>query len=109
MWRSTRTCVSAITKSELLYGVEVSPRRAHDAAAVDQFLRYIEILDYPSAAAEEYALLRGELKRQGKLIGPNDLLLAAHARHLGLTLVTNNVHEFSRVSGLKLENWAEET
>ncbi len=100
-------CISAITRSEILYGVEVSPRRERDAARVANFLAYTTVLDYPSGAAEDYALIRGELKRAGKIIGPNDLFVAAHARHLGLTLVTNNTREFSRVPGLLLENWAE--
>ena len=101
-------CISAITKGELLFGVEVSPRRERDAAALEDYLRYVAALDYPSAAAQDYAIVRANLKRQGKLIGANDLLIASHARHLGLTLVTNNVCEFSRVSGLFFENWAEE-
>ena len=101
-------CISAITRCEMLYGVEVSPRRDRDAALVRGFLAYIHVLDYPAAAAEDYALIRGELKRQGKLIGPNDFLLAAHARHLGLIFVTNNTREFARVPGLTIENWTEE-
>lgn len=91
----------------MLYGVEVSPHRERDSRLVSNFLAYVDVLDFPAAAAEEYALIRGELKRQGKLIGPNDFLLAAHALHLGLTLVTNDTRELSRVPGLKIENWAE--
>jgi tRNA(fMet)-specific endonuclease VapC len=101
-------CVSAITKCELLYGVEVSPRREQQALGVAQYLRYMPVLDFPSEAGREYALIRAELKRSGKLIGGNDLLIAAHARHLGLILVTNNVREFNRVASLKIENWSEE-
>ena len=100
-------CISAITKCELLFGVEVSPRREKQALGVAQYLRYMPVLDFPSEAGHEYALIRAELKRLGKLIGGNDLLIAAHARHLGLILVTNNVREFSRVAGLKIENWSE--
>jgi len=102
-------CVSAITRCEMLYGVEVSPRRAKDGELVEKFLAYAEVLDFPAEAAELYALIRGQLKRQGKVIGPNDMLIAAHAMHLGLTLVTNNTREYSRVPGLKIENWAEES
>src|SRR5436305_415583 len=96
--------ISAITKSELEYGVEVSPRRAQDRAALDEFLRYVEVLDYPADAAVHYAQIRAELKARGALIGANELFIAAHARCLGLTLVTNNTREFGRVSGLKFEN-----
>ena len=64
-----------------------------------------EVLDFPERAAEHYADIRADLKSRGKLIGANDLLIAAHARGLGLTLITNNIREFSRVRGLQLENW----
>jgi len=101
----TDVCMSIITKAELLYGVEVSPRRSQDAAALAAFLPYVEVLDFASDAALHYAEIRADLKRRGALIGANDLFIAAHARTLGLTLVTNNIAEFQRVSGLALENW----
>ena len=69
------------------------------------FLRHIQVLDLPQQAAATCAQIRAELKRDGKLIGANDLFIAAHARFLGLTLVTNNTREFARVPGLKIENW----
>ena len=102
----TDVCMSMITKAELLYGVEVSPRRAQDAAALAAFLPYAEALEFTDDAALHYAEIRADLKRRGALIGANDLFIAAHARALGLVLVTNNVDEFRRVRGLKLENWA---
>jgi tRNA(fMet)-specific endonuclease VapC len=86
--------------------VEVSPRQQKDRAALEFFLRHIEVLDYPAGAAADYGYIRAALKARGTPIGPNDTLIAAHARHLGLTLVTNNIREFSRVPGLKVENWA---
>jgi tRNA(fMet)-specific endonuclease VapC len=100
-------CISAITKSELLYGVEVSPRREKDKVALDEYLRHVEVLDYPEDASMDYAQIRAELKLRGCMIGANDLLIAAHARSLGLILVTNNTREFGRVQGLKIENWTE--
>ena len=100
-------CISAITKSELMYGVEVSPRRQKDQVALDEYLRYFAVLDFPATAALDYARIRADLKLRGKMIGSNDLLIAAHACCLGLTLVTNNTKEFGRVQGLKIENWAE--
>ena len=100
-------CISAITKAELMYGVEVSPRRQKDQVALDEYLRYVAVLDYPASAALDYARIRADLKLQGKMIGSNDLLIAAHARCLGLTLVTNNTSEFARVQGLKIENWTQ--
>jgi tRNA(fMet)-specific endonuclease VapC len=95
-------CISAISKAELAFGIEVSPRRKQDQAALD-----VAVLDFPSEAAVDYGLIRADLKTRGKMIGANDLLIAAHARSLGLTLVTHNTREFGRVQGLKMENWAE--
>jgi tRNA(fMet)-specific endonuclease VapC len=90
----------------LNYGVEVSPRRRQDQAALDVFLRHVAVLEFPSDAALDYGVIRAHLKKRGTMIGANDLLIAAHARCLGLTLVTNNMREFKRVQGLKVENWA---
>jgi len=98
-------CISVITKSELLYGVEVSPRRRQDEAALNAFLQYVEVLDFPDEAAPHYAEIRAQLKSRRKMIGANDLFIAAHARSLGLTLVTNNTHEFARVPNLRIANW----
>jgi tRNA(fMet)-specific endonuclease VapC len=100
-------CISVITKSELLFGVEVSPKRKQDEAAFAAFLRYIEVLDFPDEASSHYAKIRADLKTRGSMIGANDLFIAAHARSLGLTLVTNNTHEFKRVRGLSIDNWAQ--
>ena len=99
-------CISAITKSELEYGVEVSPRQEQDRATLAAYLRHVEVLAYPSEAALHYGRIRGALKLAGNMIGAHDLFIAAHARCLGLTLVTNNIREFGRVPGLALENWA---
>jgi tRNA(fMet)-specific endonuclease VapC len=99
-------CISAITKSELQFGVEVSPRRTQDEAAVHEFLRYVQVLDYPGEASQDYGQIRADLRGRGMMIGSNDLLIAAHARCAGLILVTNNTREFSRIAGIKIENWA---
>jgi tRNA(fMet)-specific endonuclease VapC len=98
-------CISVITKSELLYGVEVSPKPRQDEAALAAFLRYVEVLDFPDQASSHYAKIRADLKARGAMIGANDLLIAAHSRSLGLTLVTNNTREFRRVRDLSIENW----
>jgi tRNA(fMet)-specific endonuclease VapC len=94
-----------ITKSELLFGVEMSPRKQQDETALNAFLAYVEVLDFPDEAAPHYAKIRADLKTRGTMIGANDLFIAAHARSLGLTLVTNNTDEFKRVPNLMLENW----
>jgi tRNA(fMet)-specific endonuclease VapC len=98
-------CISVITKSELLFGVEVSPRRRQDESALSAFLQYVEVLDFPDAASLHYAKIRASLKTLGTMIGANDLFIAAHARSLGATLVTNNTREFGRVPKLNVQNW----
>jgi tRNA(fMet)-specific endonuclease VapC len=99
-------CISVITKAELLYGVDISPRKKTDGIAVDAFLRHVAIFDFPDEAAAHYAGIRADLKKRGLMIGANDLLIAAHARALDMTLVTNNVREFKRIANLRIENWA---
>lgn len=97
--------MSVVTKAELMYGVEVSPRRAQDAAALAALLPYVDAMALDEDAAFHYAEIRADLKRRGLRIGANDLFIAAHARGLDLTLVTNNTSEFERVSDLEVENW----
>jgi|SRR5215203_5216553 len=87
------------------YGVEVSPRREQDATALRAFLPHVLVLDFPDQAAVHYAEIRADLKKRGQMIRANDFFIAAHARTLGLRLVTNNTAEFARVKGLTLENW----
>jgi tRNA(fMet)-specific endonuclease VapC len=98
-------CISVITKSELLFGVELSPRRQQNEVALNAFLRYVEVLDFPDEASLHYAKIRADLKTLGTMIGANYLFIAAHARSLGLMLVTNNTREFGRVRDLAMENW----
>ncbi|MGB8536386.1 MAG: type II toxin-antitoxin system VapC family toxin [Acidobacteriaceae bacterium] len=105
----TDVCISVITKAELMFGVELSPKKHQDQAALDEFLRYVEALDFPDEAAFHYAQIRSHLKLGGNMIGANDLFIAAHARALGFTIVTNNTREFSRIPNLKIENWSQPT
>ncbi len=98
-------CISIITKSELLYGVEVSPRRMQDGTALKAFLSHVWVVEFRDDTATHYAQIRADLGKRGQMIGANDLFIAAHARSLGLRLVTNNTAEFHRVKGLTLENW----
>jgi tRNA(fMet)-specific endonuclease VapC len=98
-------CISVITKSELLYGAEISPRQRQDEAALNAFVGYVEVLDFPDKASQHYAQIRSHLKKLGTIIGGNDLFIAAHARSLGLTLVTHNTREFGRVPRLTVEDW----
>lgn len=100
-------CISNITYSELMYGVEKSKNKELDFSRLLLFLSEINILNYDFNASEEYGRIRILLEKKGNIIGSNDLFIAAHAKSLGLTLITNNEKEFSRVNGLKVENWIE--
>jgi len=100
--------ISAITYCELQFGVANSSRTDENQVALTEFLAPLEVLDFPSSAAPVYGSIRAHLQRAGTPIGNYDLLLAAHARHAGLTLVTNNTKEFERVPHLKIENWIEQ-
>jgi tRNA(fMet)-specific endonuclease VapC len=100
-------CISVITKCELLYGVEKSPERLKHQTNLDRYLAHITVLDFSGDAALHYAQIRAGLRQGGNMIGANDLFLAAHARALGMTIVTNKPREFNRVPNLKVENWSE--
>jgi len=98
-------CISAITLGELHYGAEKSGRGAHNRQAVDEFIARLEILPFSSDAAFHYGQVRAELDRIGRPSGPYDMLIGAHARSEGLIVVTNNIREFERMPGLRIENW----
>jgi len=100
----TSVCSSIIVASELRYGVSKSGSQALELR-VDAALSAIEIFPFDEPADREYGKLRAQLALKGKLIGPNDLLIAAHALSLGLILVTDNLREFKRVNGLAVVNW----
>ncbi len=98
--------ISSVSVAELYFGVSKSGS-ARNLAALQQFLEPLEIADFDLNAAQVYGTLRFTLERLGTPIGPLDTQIAAHALALEATLVTNNVREFTRVSGLNLINWAE--
>ncbi len=100
--------VSAITVSELWYGVAKSARHKVNGRALAQFLLPLTIAAFDEAAAEAYGTLRTTLERAGQPIGAMDMLIAAHAVSMDIVLVTNNLGEFSRVPGLMVENWADD-
>jgi len=97
--------ISSITISELQYGVSKSIRQKENQQRLDEFLIPFEILPYDEIAAVYYGEIRATLERGGLVIGPLDLLIAAHALSRDLVLVTNNEYEFRRIESLKVENW----
>jgi len=98
--------LSVITFGELLYVAEKSAQRAAALELLRELAQALPVMGLPEAAAEAYGTMRAELERKGRMIGNNDLWIAAHAKAAGLTLVTNNERGFRRVRGLKVENWA---
>lgn len=100
-------CISSVTYAELVHGVEKSATVDKNKLALSILLANIEILDFDVNAADGYGKIRADLEKNGTPIGPLDMMIAGHARSLDYTVVTNNVKEFKRVSGLKIENWAE--
>lgn len=101
----SNVAISTITLAELRYGADKSSAPPRNHSALVNFVTPISILDFNSAAADEYGRVRSFLERQGMPIGPLDTLIAAHARSLNSTLATANTSEFSRVPGLVCEDW----
>ena len=102
---ANRMAISSITLAELFHGAEKSSKPGHNYSVIEDFASRLEVLPYATKAAQHYGSIRSDLERRGQPIGVNDLHIAAHARSEGLVLVTNNLNEFDRVSGLLLENW----
>jgi len=98
-------CISTITMTKLFYGAEKSLYPAKNIAVIEGFIAQLQVLTFDEEAATHTAQLRAELARVGTPIGAYDTMIAGHARSRGLIVVTNNTHEFERVSGLRIENW----
>lgn len=98
-------CTSSVVLAELVYGAEKSAKPDENLQIVEGFAARLEVLPFADKAAAHYGEIRADLERKGTPIGPYDLMIAGHARSEGLILVTNNVREFGRVVGLRVENW----
>jgi len=98
--------LSSITVSELAFGAENGLHRKTNLEALELFLLDFQILPFDFAAAREAGAVRAVLEKAGRRIGVMDTLIAAHAKAMGLTVVTNNVAHFGKVKGLKVENWS---
>jgi len=101
-----RVAINVIIAGEIHAGVE-KKGSSRLRASSEAVLASLMILNLERPVESHYALIRADLEKRGRLIGTNDLWIAAHALTLGLTLVTANVGEFSRVEGLRVENWLE--
>lgn len=103
--RPSDILLCSVVVAELLFGAAKSAYGARTMATLQAFLAPFLSLPFDDAAAQVYGPLRADLAQRGALIGPNDLLIAAIALTHGLTLVTHNTREFSRVPGLVLADW----
>ena len=98
-------CISTVTLMELIYGAEKSATPEKNIAVVEGFAARLEVLSFDNEAAAHTGMIRSELAKAGTPIGPYDQMIAGHARSRGLVVVTNNLKEFERVSGLRVEDW----
>jgi tRNA(fMet)-specific endonuclease VapC len=97
--------VCSVVRAELFFGAALSTTPLKTLANQRLFLSRFPSFPFDDAAAEAYADIRADLTRQGQVIGPNDLMIAAICRASDVTLITHNVSEFGRVTGLKIEDW----
>jgi len=95
----------SVVKAELLFGARRSKNIEKNLQLLELFFQPLGSLTFDDSCAEQYGIIREELTSQGKIIGPNDLMIAATAKAHDAVLITNNTKEFSRVSGLRLEDW----
>ena len=104
--RNHDIAISSITLAELEFGVSKSAAKEKNRETLLAFLALVDVLPFEDGAAMQYGEIRAELEGKGQVIGALDMLIAAHGKSKGLTVVTNNTGEFRRVSGLKLEDWS---
>ncbi len=98
-------CISSVTLAELEYGIRKSSDPDRNRTAISQILLGIKVFDFDSKAAVHFGDIFADLERRKMRIGDRDTMIAAHARSLGCVVVTNNTREFSRVTGLAIEDW----
>ena|SRR5258708_1933899 len=97
--------ISTVTYGELRFGAEKSVHPGTGLKILDEFTQTVPVVALDKQVGESYGKLRLYLQRKGQIIGNNDLWIASHCLHLGLTLVTNNEREFKRIPNLPIENW----
>lgn len=99
--------VSSITLGELAFGAERSSRSTQAHEALGEFLVALEVVGFDDASAMTYGKVRASLEQRGKPIGPLDTLIGSHALEIDAIVVTHNIREFSRIDGLRLEDWTQ--
>lgn len=101
----SQIAICSIVKSELFFGARNSRRMDANLQRLKLFFEPLQSLPFDDLCADEYGLIRSDLTARGQLIGPNDMLIAATARAHNAVLVTHNTREFSRITGLELDDW----
>ncbi len=96
---------TAINEAELYFGAYNSSQVKGNIETVRGFIRNIKVLDFDSSAAKRYGEIKSELKKQGKIVPDMDICIASITKSKKMTLVTNNIKDFARIEGLKVENW----
>ncbi|TQE98898.1 MAG: tRNA(fMet)-specific endonuclease VapC [Spiribacter salinus] len=100
-----RMCISTVTLMELIDGAEKSNNSHHNLRDVEGFTARLEVFEHDADAAAHTGQIRADLAKAGQPVGPYDQMIAGHARSMGLVLVTNNVREFDRAPGLRIDDW----
>ena len=100
-------CISSVVLAELYYGAARHPKSVIIRKEIDDFASRLLVVAWDEQAANHYGTIRAALEKVGTPVGAMDMLIAAHARSMGATLVTNNLREFERIEGLVLQNWVE--
>ena len=99
-------CISAVTLAELYYGAARHPKGETIRKEIDDFVARLSVVSWDETAADHYGAIRASLEKHGSPIGAMDMLIAAHARSIGAVLVTNDLRHFTKVPGLKVEDWS---
>jgi tRNA(fMet)-specific endonuclease VapC len=98
-------CISVVTYAELIYGVERSSSKRVNRPIIEDFVRHLDVMDWDTGAADQYGVIRAGLEAAGTPIGTMDMMIAAHAKSIKAVLVSNNQKHFTKVKGLKIDNW----
>ena len=99
-------CISIVSYAELMYGVERSSSKRINHSVIKDFVRHLDVMKWDMNAADAYAVIRTDLEAKGTPIGAMDTMIAAHSKSINTVLVTNNQKHFTKVDGLKIDNWA---
>ncbi len=98
-------CISIVSYAELMYGVERSSSKRINNSVIKDFISHLDVIKWDVGAADAYAVIRTELEVKGTPIGAMDMMIAAHSKSINTVLVTNNHKHFTKVEGLKIDNW----